>query len=169
MKFYVDGQAVDAPLYQILTPALYEKITPMLLELAQSKGAQTAAEQEILNKVYAVPHLSEKINLQKGADAFADIMNDFRFQEIVKDAYLKVRENLFEVINIDTTTIPLIFEFVKTVVDTKKITNAQLLVGLQSETNSEFWAAQDLDGILDDLKFFRQTVCKRVRISWVLP
>jgi hypothetical protein len=165
MKFYVDGQAVDAPLYQILTPALYEKITPMLLELAQSKGAQTAAEQEILNKVYAVPHLSEKINLQKGADAFADIMNDFRFQEIVKDAYLKVRENLFEVINIDTTTIPLIFEFVKTVVDVKKVTNAQLLVGLQSETNSEFWAAQDLDGILDDLKFFRNTVCKRVRIS----
>ncbi len=165
MKFYVDGQAVDAPLYQILTPALYEKITPMLLELAQSKGAQTAAEQEILNKVYAVPHLSEKINLQKGADAFADIMNDFRFQEIVKDAYLKVRENLFEVINIDTTTIPLIFEFVKTVVDTKKVTNAQLLVGLQSETNSEFWAAQDLDGILDALKFFRETVCKRVRIS----
>ena len=147
MKFYVDGQAVDAPLYQILTPALYEKITPMLLELAQSKGAQTAAEQEILNKVYAVPHLSEKINLQKGADAFADIMNDFRFQEIVKDAYLKVRENLFEVINIDTTTIPLIFEFVKTVVDVKKVTNAQLLVGLQSETNSEFWASQDLDGI----------------------
>jgi hypothetical protein len=165
MKFYVDGQAVDAPLYQILTPALYEKITPMLLELAQSKGAQTAAEQEILNKVYAVPHLSEKINLQKGADAFADIMNDFRFQEIVKDAYLKVRENLFEVINIDTTTIPLIFEFVKTVVDVKKVTNAQLLVGLQSETNSEFWAAQDLDGILDALKFFRETVCKRVRIS----
>jgi hypothetical protein len=165
MKFYVDGQAVEAPLYQILTPALYEKITPMLLELAQSKGAQTAAEQEILNKVYAVPHLSEKINLQKGADAFADIMNDFRFQEIVKDAYLKVRENLFEVINIDTTTIPLIFEFVKTVVDVKKVTNAQLLVGLQSETNSEFWAAQDLDGILDALKFFRETVCKRVRIS----
>jgi hypothetical protein len=165
MKFYVDGQVIEAPLYQILTPALYEKITPMLLELAQSKGAQTAAEQEILNKVYAVPHLSEKINLQKGADAFADIMNDFRFQEIVKDAYLKVRENLFEVINIDTTTIPLIFEFVKTVVDVKKVTNAQLLVGLQSETNSEFWASQDLDGILDDLKFFRNTVCKRVRIS----
>jgi hypothetical protein len=165
MKFYIEGQTIEAPLYQILTPALYEKITPMLLELAQSKGAQTAAEQEILNKVYAVPHLSEKIDLQKGADAFADIMNDFRFQEIVKDAYLKVRENLFEVINIDTTTIPLIFEFVKTVIDTKKITNAQLLVGLQSETNSEFWAAQDLDGILDDLKFFRQTVCKRVRIS----
>lgn len=165
MKFYIEGQTIEAPLYQILTPALYEKITPMLLELAQSKGAQTAAEQEILNKVYAVPHLSEKIDLQKGADAFADIMNDFRFQEIVKDAYLKVRENLFEVINIDTTTIPLIFEFVKTVVDTKKVTNAQLLVGLQSETNSEFWAAQDLDGILDDLKFFRNSVCKRVRIG----
>lgn len=165
MKFYIESQTIEAPLYQILTPALYEKITPMLLELAQSKGAQTAAEQEILNKVYAVPHLSEKIDLQKGADAFADIMNDFRFQEIVKDAYLKVRENLFEVINIDTTTIPLIFEFVKTVVDTKKVTNAQLLVGLQSETNSEFWAAQDLDGILDDLKFFRNSVCKRVRIG----
>jgi hypothetical protein len=165
MKFYIDGQTVEAPLYQILTPALYEKITPMLLELAQSKGAQTAAEQEILNKIYSVPHLSEKIDLQKGADAFTEIMADFRFQEIVKDAYLKVRENLFEVINIDTTTIPLIFEFVKTIVDIKKVTNAQLLVGLQSETNSEFWNAQDLDGILEDLKFFRQTVCKRVRIG----
>jgi len=165
MKFYIDGQTVEAPLYQILTPALYEKITPMLLELAQSKGAQTAAEQEILNKIYSVPHLSEKIDLQKGADAFTEIMADFRFQEIVKDAYLKVRENLFEVINIDTTTIPLIFEFVKTIVDIKKVTNAQLLVGLQSETNSEFWNAQDLDGILEDLKFFRQTVCRRVRIG----
>lgn len=165
MKFYIDGQAVDAPLFQILTPALYEKITPMLLELAQSKGAQTAAEQEILNKIYTVPHLSEKIDLSKGADAFTDIMQDFRFQEIVKDAYLKVRENLFEVINIDASTIPQIFEFVKCVVDIKKVTNAQLLVGLQSETNSEFWSAQDIDGILDELKFFRSTVCKRIRIS----
>lgn len=165
MKFYIDEQAVDAPLFQILTPALYEKITPMLLELAQSKGAQTAAEQEILNKIYTVPHLSEKIDLSKGADAFAGIMNDFRFQEIVKDTYLKVRENLFEVINIDASTIPQIFEFVKTVVDVKKVTNAQLLVGLQSDVNSEFWAAQDIDGILEELKFFRQTVLRRIRIS----
>ena len=137
----------------------------MLLELAQSKGAQTAAEQEIISKIYAVPHLSEKIDLQKGADAFTEILADFRFQEIVKDAYLKVRENLFEVINIDSETIPLIFEFVKNVVDVKKVTNAQLLVGLQSETTSDFWQAQDLDGMLDELKFFRSTVCKRIRIG----
>lgn len=165
MKFYIEGQAIDAPLFQILTPALYEKVTPLLLELAQSKGAQTAVEQEMIKKIYAVPHLAEKIDLNKGADAFADIMNDFRFQEIVKDAYLQIRENLFEVINIDASTIPQIFEFVKTVVDVKKVTNAQLLVGLQSDVNSEFWAAQDIDGILDELKFFRQTVCKRIRIS----
>ena len=165
MKFYVDGQTVEAPLFSILTPALYEIITPQLLELAQSKGAQTAAETEILNKVYANPHLSEKIDLQKGTDAFAEILNDFRFQEIVKDAYMKVRENLFEVINIDNETIPKIFEFVKNVIDTKKVTHAQLLVGLQSDVNSEFWQAQDLDGILDELKFFRSTVCKRIRIG----
>lgn len=165
MKFYIESQPVEAPLFTILTPALYEKITPMLLELAKSKGAQTAAEAEILNKVYSVPHLSEKIDLNKGENAFAEIMNDFKFQEIVKDAYLKVRENLFEVINIDGETIPQIFEFVKSVVDVKKVTNAQLLVGLQSEVSSEFWQAQDIDGILEELKFFRQTVCKRIRIS----
>jgi hypothetical protein len=153
------------PLFTILTPALFDKVSPMFQELANTKGAQAAAEQEIMEKVFSVPHLQEQIDLSKGTDAFTAIMGDFRFQEIVKDAYLKVRRDLFECINVDTSTIPTIFTLVKTVVNTKKITNPELLAGIQSEIDSEFWQNQDLDGILEELKFFRSTVCKRIRIS----
>ena len=152
------------PLHTKLTPALYDKVTPLLSELAQTKGAQTAAEQEIMDKVFLNESLASKIDLTKGQDAFKDIMQEFAFQEIVKNAYLKVRSNLFEVINVDATTIPKIFEFVKTCIDQTKVQNGELLAGIQSEVDSEFWQGQDLDGILDSLKFFRETVCRRVRI-----
>ena len=91
-------------------------------------------------------------------------MQEFAFQEIVKTAYLKVRSNLFELINVDATTIPKIFDFVKTCIDHTKVQNGELLAGIQSEVDSEFWQGQDLDGILESLKFFRETVCRRVRI-----
>jgi len=165
MKFYLNEEVHEVPLFTILTPALFDKVSPMFQELANTKGAQAAAEQEIMEKVFSVPHLQEQIDLSKGTDAFTAIMGDFRFQEIVKDAYLKVRRDLFECINVDTSTIPTIFTLVKTVVNTKKITNPELLTGIQSEIDSEFWQNQDLDGILEELKFFRSTVCKRIRIS----
>lgn len=165
MKFYLNEEVHEVPLCSILTPALYDKVSPLFQELANTKGAQTAAEQEIMEKVFSTPHLQEQIDLSKGSEAFTHIMGDFRFQEIVKDAYLKVRRDLFECINVDASTIPTIFTLVKTVVDIKKVTHAELLAGLQSEISSEFWQNQDLDGILEELKFFRSTVCKRIRIS----
>lgn len=165
MKFYLNEEVHEVPLCSILTPALYDKVSPLFQELANTKGAQTAAEQEIMEKVFSTPHLQEQIDLSKGSEAFVNIMGDFRFQEIVKDAYLKVRRDLFECINVDASTIPTIFTLVKTVVDIKKVTHAELLAGLQSEISSEFWQNQDLDGILEELKFFRSTVCKRIRIS----
>lgn len=165
MKFYLNEEVHEVPLCSILTPALYDKVSPLFQELANTKGAQTAAEQEIMEKVFSTPHLQAQIDLSKGSDAFTAIMGDFRFQEIVKDAYLKVRRDLFECINVDASTIPSIFTLVKTVVDIKKVTHAELLAGLQSEISSDFWQNQDLDGILEELKFFRSTVCKRIRIS----
>lgn len=165
MKFYLNEEVHEVPVCSILTPALYDKVSPLFQELANTKGAQTAAEQEIMEKVFSTPHLQEQIDLSKGSDAFTAIMGDFRFQEIVKDAYLKVRRDLFECINVDASTIPSIFTLVKTVVDIKKVTHAELLAGLQSEISSDFWQNQDLDGILEELKFFRSTVCKRIRIS----
>lgn len=165
MKFYLNEEVHEVPLCSILTPALYDKVSPLFQELANTKGAQTAAEQEIMEKVFSTPHLQEQIDLSKGSEAFVNIMGDFRFQEIVKDAYLKVRRDLFECINVDASTIPTIFTLVKTVVDIKKVTHAELLAGLQSEISSDFWQNQDLDGILEELKFFRSTVCKRIRIS----
>jgi hypothetical protein len=165
MKLYLNEIEQEVPLYTILTPALYDKVSPLLQQLANTKGAQTAAESEIMEKVFSTPHLQAQIDLSKGTDAFTAIMGDFRFQEIVKDAYLKVRRDLFDCINIDASTIPAIFTLVKNVINIKKIDNADLLASIQSEIDSEFWQAQDLDGILDELKFFRSTVCKRIRIS----
>jgi hypothetical protein len=165
MKFYLNEEVHEAPLYTILTPALFDLVSPIFQELANTKGAQASAEQEIMEKVFSIPHLQEQIDLSKGSDAFTAIIGDFRFQEIVKDAYLKVRRNLFECLHVDKSTIPTIFALVKTVVDIKKITNTELLASIQSEIDSEFWQAQDLDGILEELKFFRSTVCKRIRIS----
>lgn len=164
MKLYINETSHEVPLYTKLTPALYDKVTPLLSQLANTKGAQAAAESEIMEKIFSRETLASKIDLTKGQDAFKDIMQEFEFQEIVKTAYLKVRANLFELINVDETTIPKIFEFVQAVIDTTKVQNPELLSGIQSEVNSEFWQNQDLDGILDSLKFFRETVCRRVRI-----
>lgn len=164
MKLYLNETAHEVPLHTKLTPALYDKVTPLLSELAQTKGAQTAAEQEIMERVFSNENLASKIDLTKGQDAFKDIMQEFAFQEIVKTAYLKVRANLFELINVDATTIPKIFEFTKECIDISKVQNAELLAGIQSQADSEFWQGQDIDGILDALKFFRETVCRRIRI-----
>jgi hypothetical protein len=156
MKLYLNETAHEVPLHTKLTPALYDKVTPLLSELAQTKGAQAAAEQEIMERVFSHELLASKIDLTKGQDAFKDIMQEF--------AFLKVRANLFELINVDATTIPKIFEFTKECIDISKVQNAELLAGIQSQVDTEFWQGQDIDGILDALKFFRETVCRRIRI-----
>ena len=164
MKLYLNNIAHDVPICNLLTPSLYDKVSPMLHELANSKGASTAAEQELMERIFAVPELASKIDLQAGDKAFVNIMEDFRFKELVKDSFLKIRKNLFDVINIDSSTIPIIFKFVQTIIDIKKVNNGELIAAIQSDLETEFWQEQDLDGILTDLKLFRETVCKRIRI-----
>jgi hypothetical protein len=164
MKLYHNGKEYEVVLFTKLTPALYEIVTPSLQELANTRGATTAAEQEILEKIFQHEDLAKRIDLTKGAEAFGDIMQDFKFQEIVKSAYLKVRKNLFEFINIDSDTIPKIIEFAKKVIDRKMINDPDLLVQIDSDSSSEFWMNQDIDTILDSLKFFRETVCGRIKL-----
>jgi hypothetical protein len=164
MKLYFDGKEREVALFSKLTPALYDIVTPLLNELANTKGATTAAEQEVLEKVFANESLAKKIDLTKGQEAFADILGDFKFQEIVKTAYTNIRANLFEVINIDSVTIPKIIDFAKKVIDTKLITDSEFLAALQTEADSEFWQNQDIDSILESLKFFRENVCRRIKL-----
>jgi hypothetical protein len=164
MKLYLNDTEHEVSLYGRLTPALYDAVTPLLTDLANTKGAAGFAEQEILDKVFSVPELAAKIDLTKGADAFIEIRNDFRFQEIVKTAYLKVRANLFDTINVDSVTLPKIVEFTKAVIDIKLVKDPELVNGIQSQYDSEFWQNQDIDGILDSLKFFRETVCRRIKL-----
>jgi len=44
MKFYLNEEVHEVPLFTILTPALFDKVSPMFQELANTKGAQAAAE-----------------------------------------------------------------------------------------------------------------------------
>jgi hypothetical protein len=164
MKLHYNGKEHEVALYSKLTPALYDIVTPLLQELANTQGASSAAEAEILEKVFANETLAQKVDLTKGKDAFTDILGDFKFQEIVKTAYLKIRANLFEVINIDSITIPKIIEFTKQVIDIKLITDAELLNAINTPSDSEFWQEQDIDSILDALKFFRESVCRRIKL-----
>lgn len=164
MKLYLNDKEFEVSLYTKLTPALYDIVTPLLSDLANTKGATSAAEQEILERVFSVPELAEKIDLTKGAEAFTEILGDFKFQEIVKSTYLKIRTNLFDIINIDSNTLPKIIEFVKQVIDKKYITDPELVNAIETDYNSEFWQNQDIDGILDSLRFFRENVCRRIKL-----
>lgn len=164
MKLYLNGKEHEVLLQSKLTPALHDVVTPLMNELAKTKGAVSAAEQEILDKIFTIEELAKKVDLTKGEGAFTEIMADFRFQEIVKTAYMKIRANLFEVINIDQTTLPKIIEFTKKTIDKSLIHDAELLSAIDSEYDSEFWQSQDLDSILDALKFFRETVCRRIKL-----
>lgn len=164
MKLYIQDTSHEVPLHSKLTPALYQKLSPILQKLVNTKGAQSALEQDIMEKVLMTPELAAKVNLNKGQDAFEELLTDASFQELLKVAYLRVRTRLFEVMNIDAETIPVIFEFAKEAIDTAKISNAELLSGVLSEPSSEFWMSQDVEGMLNDLEFFRSTICRRIRI-----
>ena len=67
MKLYLNDEAHEVLLFAILTPALYDKVSPLFQQLANTKGAQTAAESEIMEKVFSTPHLQAQIDLSKGS------------------------------------------------------------------------------------------------------
>jgi hypothetical protein len=164
MKLYHNNKETEVALYTKLTPSLYDTVTPLLQELAETEGAVKSIHQDILEKVFQNEELAQKVDLTKGEQALAEIYSDFRFQEIIKSSYMKVRSNLFEVINVDSTTIPKIIHFVQKVIDQSLVKDAELLNQINSESTSDFWQNQDIDAILEDLKFFRETTCRRIRL-----
>lgn len=164
MKLYLNDKEFEVPLQTKLTPYLHDKVTPLLNGLANSRGGNSAAEQWILEEAFSNPSLAQLIDLQKGANAFDNLLATNEGQQLVKLSFLKVRQRLFEVINVDAETMPLILAFAKECIDASKVADADLLAGIQSEVTSEFWQQQDIEGMLTDLEFFRTTVCRRVRI-----
>ncbi len=164
MKLYLNDKEFEVPLQTKLTPYLHDKVTPLLNGLANSRGGNSAAEQWILEEAFSNPALAQLIDLQKGANAFDNLLATNEGQQLVKLSFLKVRQRLFEVINVDAETMPLILAFAKECIDASKVADADLLAGIQSEVTSEFWQQQDIEGMLTDLEFFRTTVCRRVRI-----
>jgi hypothetical protein len=165
MKLYLNDKEHDVILNTILTPALYEKVTPLFNKLASSDGTKAFAEQEMMEKVFAHPKLSTMIDITKGEKGFEKIVGMFEFQEIVKLTYLRIRKDLFDIIHIDSNTIPMILDLFRVAIDMKKVKEPLLIEALNTEYDSEFWRSQDIGGIVDSLKFFRETVCARVRIQ----
>lgn len=165
MNLYVNGKEKKVQLYAILTQKLYEKVTPILDKLANSKGANAAFETELQRKIFSDEYLLSKIDLSQGADAWKGLANDFKFTEIVTETMLYIKTNLLEHINIDSETIPDIFTLAKTCIDTSKINDSELLSCIESDVDSEFWQEQDINNMLEELKFFRKTILSRIKSS----
>lgn len=167
MKLYLAGNEHEVALHKILTQALYDKVSPVLESLGNSKGARSAFEtmlqQRMLQDEYFVG-LAGKLKEGDKLD-HNKLQKDFRFQELVGECIIKVKTNLFEFINVDAETIPLVFSLAKVCIDTTKIDNVELSNGIDSDVNSEFWAQQDIDGILETLTFFRSSVLRRIRVG----
>ena len=165
MILYLNGKDKKVQLYAILTQRLYDKVTPILEKLAQSKGANAAFETELQKKIFADDYLLSKVDLTLGVDAWKALAGDFKFTEIVTETLIHIKSNLLEHINIDNETIPEIFELTKVCIDKSKINDTELLLAIDSDTNSDFWQEQDLNNILEELKFFRSTVLSRIKSS----
>lgn len=165
MILYVNGKEKKVQLYAILTQKLYDKVTPILEKLAQSKGANAAFETELQKKIFSDEYLLSKIDLTLGVDAWKSLAGDFKFTEIVTETLIHIKSNLLEYINIDNETIPEIFELTKVSIDKSKINDNELLLAIDTDTNSDFWQEQDLNNILQELKFFRTTVLSRIKPS----
>lgn len=164
MKLYLNDKEYDVPLHTKLTPHLHDKVTPLLSGLANSRGGNSAAEQWILEEVFSNPALAQLVDLQQGANAFDSLLSTNEGQTLVKMSFLKVRQKLFEVINVDAETMPLILAFAKECIDVDKINDGELTACIQSEIASDFWQQQDIEGMLTDLEFFRTKVCRRIRV-----
>jgi len=121
MKLYLNDKEFEVPLQTKLTPYLHDKVTPLLNGLANSRGGNSAAEQWILEEAFSNPALAQLIDLQKGANAFDNLLATNEGQQLVKLSFLKVRQRLFEVINVDAETMPLILAFAKECIDASKV------------------------------------------------
>lgn len=170
MTIYHNGKEYKVELQSILSQKLYNEVTPLLNELERSQGAQSAYETLLQKRILGDEYFKGKINLLEGANAWASIQNDFRLQEIVAEVVLTIRENIFEHISLNEQTIGIIFNMLKICINWKKVESqypdAEFLSALKSESSSEFWQEQDLNSILEQLKFFRANVLARIKTSF---
>lgn len=165
MKLYLNGNAHDVALFQILTQSLYDKVTPILDRLANSKGAKSAFESMLQKRMLQDEYFVQMANRVPAGETLSQetLQKDFKFQEMVGETLIKIKSELFEHINVDNETIPIVFELAQVCIDTKKITNAELIAGIESEPSSEFWQNQDIDGVLEALTKFRATILRRIK------
>lgn len=169
MTIYFNGKEYKIELQSILSQKLYNEVTPLLNELERSQGAQSAYESLLQKRILGDEYFKGKINLLEGSNAWANVKDDFRLQEIVAEVILTIRENIFEHISLNEQTIGIIFNMLKICINWKKVESqypdAEFLTALKSESSSEFWQEQDLNSILEHLKFFRVNVLGRIKTS----
>lgn len=165
MIIYFDSKEYKIELQSILSQKLYNDVTPLLAKLETSKGARKAFEVQLQNKLFTDEYFKGKINFLKGDKVWDDFKDDVRFIELVAETMLNVRNNIFESISIDDETIPVIFDLFRVCIKKSSITNADLLTAINEPSTSDFWQEQDLNEVLEQLKFFRSTVLARIKSS----
>jgi len=170
MTIYYNSKEYKIELQTILSQKLYNEVTPLLNELERSQGAQNAYESLLQKRIIGDEYFAGKVNLLKGADAWESVKDDFHLQEIIAEVMLTVRENIFEHISLNEQTIGIIFNMLKICINWKKVEaqypDAEFLAALKSDVDSEFWQEQDLNSILEQLKFFRANVLARIKTSF---
>jgi hypothetical protein len=133
--------------------------------LETSEGARKAYESLLQKKIIGDEYFAGKLNLLKGEGAWDALKDDFRLQEVIAEVMLTVRENIFEHISLNDSTIGIIFKMAKICIDKKTITNQDLVNAIDSDVDSEFWQEQDLNSILEELRFFRSNVLGRIKTN----
>ncbi len=94
MTIYYNGKEYKIELQSILSQKLYNEVTPLLNELERSQGAQSAYESLLQKRILGDDYFKGKINLLEGSNAWANVKDDFRLQEIVAEVILTIRENI---------------------------------------------------------------------------
>ena len=118
---------------KILSQKLYNEVTPLLNELETSDGARKAYELVLQKRMLTDDYFAGKLNLLKGAEAWEELKNDFRLQELIAEVMLTIRENIFEHISLNESTIRTIFRMVKICIDKKTISNSELQLAIDSD------------------------------------
>lgn len=165
MNLYLNGKEYKVELQKVLSQKLYNEVTPLLNQLENSQGAQKAYESLLQKKIIGDEYFKGKLNLLNGANAWDGIKDDFRLQEVIADVILIVRENIFEHITLNDATIPIVFDLFRICINKKAIHHPELLDAINEPSTTEFWQEQDLNSILDELKFFRANVLARIKTS----
>lgn len=165
MNLYLDGKEHKVELHKILSQKLYNEVTPLLSELETSEGARKAYEAHLQKKMLSDDYFKGKLNLLQGADAWEVLKDDFRLQEIIAETLMTVRENIFEYVSFNESTIQIIFKLAKICINHKTIANQELKSAIESDVDSDFWQEQDLNSIMEELKFFRENVLARIKTN----